>query len=157
MRKPLELLASWLLLAPLAAPAVTVTPEELNQARQWAGIRFTNAAPSRSEAPGLAGPPFGDFYPLTTWTRDKTVWMAWQFDRPDAGEGIIQVFRRESSDYESARLRLQGLDPGARYKVTNLDELEGAREFSGRELGEQGVLVTIRGRPEAVVLLYTRL
>ena len=62
MRKPLELLAFWLLLAPLAVPAVTVTPEELNQARQWAGIRFTNAAPSRSEAPGLAGPPFSFVY-----------------------------------------------------------------------------------------------
>ena len=99
---------------------------------------------------------YGDFYPLTTWTRDNTVWMAWQFDRPEAGEGMVQVFRRENSFYESARLTLQGLDPGARYTVSNLDEPGAKQEFSGRELGEQGVPLAIHDRPGAVVLVYAR-
>ena len=62
---------------------------------------------------------YGDFYPLTPWTRDSTVWMAWQFDRPETGEGMVQAFRRHESDYESARLRLRGLDAGANYLVTD--------------------------------------
>ena len=100
---------------------------------------------------------YGDFYPLTTWTRDNTLWMAWQFNRPETGEGMVQVFRRENSDYESARFRLHGLDPDARYKMSHLDEPGAAQKFSGRELGERGVPVTLHHRPDAVVLQYTRM
>ena len=38
---------------------------------------------------------YGDFYPLTPWSRDDTLWIAWQFDRPEDGEGAVQAFRRE--------------------------------------------------------------
>jgi alpha-galactosidase len=98
----------------------------------------------------------GDFHPLTPWTRDNALWMAWQFDRPEAGEGIVQVFRRENSPYESARFRLESLDPEARYVVRRLDEPETRREYSGRELLETGLLVALTGRPDATVLLYAR-
>jgi alpha-galactosidase len=84
------------------------------------------------------------------------VWMAWQFDRPEAGEGMVQVFRREDSFYESARLTLRGLDPTARYRVSDLDHPDAPREYSGRELAEQGVPVAIPDRPGAVVLEYAR-
>ncbi|MHC1764640.1 MAG: alpha-galactosidase [Verrucomicrobiia bacterium] len=100
---------------------------------------------------------YGDFYPLTSWSRDNTVWMAWQFDRPEAGEGLVQVFRRENSAYESARFRLQGLEPAARYRVTTIGKPGDAREFAGRELAEQGLPVSIPDRPDAAVLIYTRL
>ena len=45
----------------------------------------------------------GDYYPLTSYSLENTVWMAWQFDRPERGEGMVQVFRRGESPYESAR------------------------------------------------------
>jgi len=32
--------------------------------------------------------------------------MAWQFDRPEAGEGMVQVFRRADSPFDSAHLKL---------------------------------------------------
>ena len=63
----------------------------------------------------------GDFYPLTPYSLAEDVWIAWQFDRPDLGEGMVQVFRRQESIYESARLHLCGLQPDARYTLTNLD------------------------------------
>jgi alpha-galactosidase len=99
---------------------------------------------------------YGDFYPLTSWTRDTTAWMAWQFDRPEAGAGMVQVFRRENSFYESARFTLHGLEPGARYSVTNPDVPSVKQEFSGRELVEKGLPVAIDSRPGAVVLVYER-
>ena len=37
---------------------------------------------------------FGDYYPLTPYSTENTIWMAWQFDRPDLGEGFVQAFRR---------------------------------------------------------------
>jgi len=98
---------------------------------------------------------YGDFYPLTPWTRDDTVWMAWQFDRPETGEGMVQVFRRHNSFYESAHLKLFGLDAQASYAVTNLDT--GAQEqHSGRELLDDGLAVAMPAQPSVAVLTYRR-
>jgi alpha-galactosidase len=98
---------------------------------------------------------YGDFYPLTPWTRDDGLWMAWQFDRPEAGEGFVQVFRRPGSFYESARLKLFGLEAEANYVVTNLDT--GTQErYSGRDLLEGGLPVTLPAKPDAAVLVYQR-
>jgi alpha-galactosidase len=99
---------------------------------------------------------FGDYYPLTPWSRDNRLWIAWQFDRPEAGEGIVQVFRRESSYYESARFQLQGLNPQSQYSVMNVADPAAAEEYSGRELGERGVPVVFSNQPDSVVLLYSR-
>src|ERR1035437_4961407 len=63
----------------------------------------------------------GDFYPLTPCSLGADVWVAWQFDRPEAGRGVVQAFRRESSSYETARFKLRGLDPAASYRFTDLD------------------------------------
>ena len=62
--------------------------------------------------------------------------MAWQFHRPDLGEGVVQVFRRDDSPYESARFKLHGLDATAKYEVENLDG--GKETRTGRELMEAG-------------------
>lgn len=102
-----------------------------------------------------AGCFLGDYWPLTSYSLDNSVWMAWQFDRPDLGEGLIQVFRRAESSYESARFKLRGLEPDARYTLTDLDAGR-PQQFSGRELGEKGLLVTAPNRPSAVVILYKK-
>jgi alpha-galactosidase len=101
---------------------------------------------------------YGDYYPLTKTSRDNGDWIAWQFDRPEQGDGVVQVFRRSESSYESARLRLRGLDAGAQYQFTRI-ESPGQKEsaaHSGKELIERGLLVAIETRPEAIVLRYRR-
>jgi len=96
---------------------------------------------------------YGDFYPLTSWTRDNTVWIAWQFDRPETGEGMVQAFRRHESDYESARLRLQALDANANYSLTDLNI--GTEQFcTGRDLIEKGLLITLADKPDTAILVY---
>ena len=64
---------------------------------------------------------FGDYWPLTGYSLKNDVWMAWQFDRPDLGEGFFQAFRRGDCPEESITLKLRGLDPNATYTVTDLD------------------------------------
>ncbi len=81
--------------------------------------------------------------------------MAWQFDVPERGEGAIQAFRRPDSSFESARFLLKGLDPAARYEFSDTDSPE-KREFSGRELMERGLPVSIMDMPGAVILTYRR-
>lgn len=96
---------------------------------------------------------YGDFYPLTPWTRDEKVWMGWQFNRPEAGTGMVQAFRRDNSFYEAARFKLRGLNPEGRYSITNL-EAPGASEMTGRQLMDEGLLVTLKHQLEAAVITY---
>ncbi len=97
----------------------------------------------------------GDYYPLTPYSVDNTAWIAWQFDCPEKGRGMVQAFRRGSSPYESIRSQLQGLDEKAVYTVTNLDSGP-ARELSGRELSERGISIAIQEQPGAAVVVYQK-
>jgi len=99
---------------------------------------------------------YGDYYPLTPYSLDRSLWMAWQFDLPEKGQGLVQAFRRDQSVYESARFKLAGLDPEARYAVTNLDSGD-TRNVSGFELIEVGLSVEIADLPGDAVLVYSRL
>lgn len=98
----------------------------------------------------------GDFYPLTPYSLDRDTWMAWQFDRPDKGQGVVQAFRRDLSIYESARMKLHGLDPRARYWVTDLDAVGPARQFSGEQLMTDGLALSISQAPGTALLTYQR-
>ncbi len=97
----------------------------------------------------------GDYYPLTPYSLADDVWMAWQFDRPESGEGVVQAFRRASCIYVAASLRLQGLEPDASYELTNLD-VPGTAVKTGRELADGGLRVTIDQRPGAALVLYRK-
>jgi alpha-galactosidase len=95
----------------------------------------------------------GDYYPLTPYTVATDRWIGWQFHRPETGEGVVQAFRRPDSIYESARLRLHGLDAEGKYEVCDLDGV-GTLTLSGRELAEEGLLVTIGKQPGAALITY---
>jgi len=96
---------------------------------------------------------YGDFYPLTSYSLDNSLWMGWQFDGPAAGEGVVQAFRRPDSPYVAAQFRLRGLDPAAEYTVTNLDENKPVK-ITGRQLLDEGLLVTIQEKPGVALITY---
>jgi alpha-galactosidase len=95
----------------------------------------------------------GDYYPLTGYDPSNFAWIAWQFDRPDAGEGVVQAFRRSESPFESAHLKLRGLTPDARYKITDVDNPTDLL-LTGRELMEKGLPVTLKAEPDSAVIMY---
>jgi alpha-galactosidase len=97
----------------------------------------------------------GDFYPLTAHSVDESAWMAWQFDRPELNAGMVQVFRRTESPYEMARFRLKGLDPNAKYAVSEASGGE-AQLVSGQSLMDEGFPITLKDRPCAATFLYTK-
>jgi len=74
----------------------------------------------------------------------------------DAGDGMIQVFRRAESPYESARLRLRGLAAEARYAFADLDTGR-TTEATGKELAEKGLPLAIEAPRTAAVLMYKQL
>ncbi len=98
---------------------------------------------------------YGDYYPLTSYSFEQSAWMAWQFDRPEAGEGMVQVFRRPESIYLSAQLPLRGLEPEAVYEVGKLGETQNVK-LTGAELLKTGVTVTLPKRPMAAVYRYAK-
>jgi alpha-galactosidase len=99
---------------------------------------------------------FGDYYPLTPYSIAQNAWIAWQFDQPEKGTGLVQAFRRAESFYESARFKLRGLDPNAHYRLTRLDAPAFSPEFTGGELMHQGILLAMTNQPAAAVLVYQR-
>jgi alpha-galactosidase len=99
---------------------------------------------------------WGDFWPLTPYSLKNDVWMAWQFDRPEEGQGVVQAFRRQDCPQESITLKLRGLDPKARYELQNLDE-KGSHEMTSKELLESGLPVSAKDRPSAIIILYKRI
>ena len=95
----------------------------------------------------------GDYYPLTPYSLANDVWIGWQFDRPEEGDGVIQVFRRGESIYRQADLKLRGLGADKEYVVTDMDSNKNTTA-KGRELMEQGFTVEITQKPGAALLAY---
>jgi len=98
---------------------------------------------------------YGDFYPLTPYSLDNNVWMAWQFNKPESGEGMVQAFRRTDSEVLARQLLLRGLEPDAQYELTNIDVPEKTK-MTGQELMEKGLDVYIKDCPGAVVIAYKK-
>jgi alpha-galactosidase len=97
----------------------------------------------------------GDFYPLTSYSLETDVWAAWQYDRPEMGEGIVQVFRRDASPYEAAHFPLRGLDPNAKYRLKDFDKTE-PTEAAGKDLMETGLPISLPQRRSSCLIQYQR-
>lgn len=97
----------------------------------------------------------GDYYPLTPYSMDDNVWVAWQFNRPQSGQGMVQAFRRTKCEEQTTLVRLRGLDPQAFYRLANIDT-DRTWTIPSRELLTQGLRVETDRQPEAVVITYER-
>ncbi len=98
---------------------------------------------------------YGDYYPLTGYSQARDVWMAYQLDRTDLGQGLVVALRRPDSPYQSARFPLRGLEEKAAYQVTDLDTGERTTR-SGADLARDGLEVVLRARPGSALLVYER-
>jgi alpha-galactosidase len=111
---------------------------------------------------------YGDYYPLLPCSANTDCvagagdersaafeWAAWQFNRPEEGDGMVQVFRRERSDDAARDLPLRGLDADATYEVTDLDAGV-PKTVTGRQLMQKGLHVEVAAEPGAAIILYKR-
>lgn len=93
-----------------------------------------------------------DFYPLTEFSDKLDTWCAMQFDRPSENDGIIQVFRRENSPYETARFSLGRINENSNYLFTDIDG--GEFTVSGKELAKEGLKINIHDKRIAKIYFY---
>ncbi len=98
---------------------------------------------------------YGDYYPLTSYSLAEDSWIAWQFNRPDLNEGMVQVFRRPLSICETGRTKLSGLDRNASYRITDMDK-PGEVYYSGAELSDRGLSIAMPTRPSSKILVYKK-
>jgi alpha-galactosidase len=96
----------------------------------------------------------GNYYPLLSTPKDQSVWVAWQYDRADIGEGMVMAFRRQASPYRKASLELKGIDIKARYEVEWVDRKK-KQVLSGKEL--KVLEVEISEKEQSVLVVYRKL
>jgi alpha-galactosidase len=99
---------------------------------------------------------WGDYYPLCAYSLAEDQWMAWQYNMPESGEGMVQAFRRIDSPYLACQYKLRGLEPESRYDYWFIDSPESKTAVTGRELMEKGLILQIDERPGAALILYAR-
>ena len=83
------------------------------------------------------------------------MWMAYQLDLPESGEGLVVALRRPESPYPAAELRLHGLQADAAYVVVDLDRQDEQRCL-GEQLMDRGLRVTLTACPGSALLTYRR-
>lgn len=93
-----------------------------------------------------------DFYPLTESSDRLDVWCASQYHRPSCDDGVIFVFRRENSPYETASFVLSGLSSDKDYLITDADG--GEITVSGDELIQKGLTLTVPEKRKAKIFFY---
>ncbi len=94
-----------------------------------------------------------DFYPLTEYSENLDTWCASQFDRPERGDGIVQIFRRENAPYETATFYLRGLKDDTTYAFTDIDGGE-TSVLTGKEIAQNGWKITVNEKRKAKIYLY---
>ena len=96
-----------------------------------------------------------DYYPLTEFSLAPNVWLGWQFNRPEQGDGIVQAFRRAGNNDPTKTLLLRDLDPRATYKEINMDD-SAPKQISGRDLMRVGLPVEIPDKDGAALIIYRK-
>ena len=95
----------------------------------------------------------GDFYPLTPYSTSQKVWIAWEFNRPDLGQGMIQAFRRSENDSTTKKNKLQRLQPDVQYELINFDA-DSTIKITGHDLMEGGLELDMENCPGSLTIKY---
>jgi alpha-galactosidase len=112
---------------------------------------------------------YGDYYPILPCSANSDCeenpnlersaafeWAAWQWNRPDSGDGMVQVFRRDKNDQPARNLILRGLNPASQYQITDADAGK-PQVVSGKALMETGLHVEIPDARGAAILFYQKI
>jgi alpha-galactosidase len=97
----------------------------------------------------------GDYYPLTPYSKAEDVWLAYQLDRDDLGQGMVVAFRRPKAEASEMTLKLRGLKRASTYEVRFVDTGE-RRKMTGRALMERGLVVKLPAPRSSALVVYKR-
>jgi alpha-galactosidase len=98
----------------------------------------------------------GDFYPLIPLTVAAHDWCAYQYHRPEEGDGFAVFLRRHESPYAVVEFSLQGIDPDSEYEIGATETF--APPTMERAMGSEltHLLAEINERPGSLLFQYRR-
>jgi alpha-galactosidase len=91
----------------------------------------------------------GDYYQHTPFHRSPREWVAWQFDCPETGRGLVQGIRLPEAPQETITIQPRGIDPDAKYCFENPESGE-TREIPGKDLINAGFTLALPPRSGAI-------
>jgi len=92
---------------------------------------------------------YGDYYPHTPFHRSAQEWVAWQFDCPETGRGLVQGIRLPASPEETITIHPNEIRRHAMYVFENAETGE-TRDVSGEDLNRGGFTFALAKRSGAV-------
>ena len=96
----------------------------------------------------------GDFYPLFPHSASEESWYGYQFHRTDMQAGMAVVFRRTKCAETTMPVKLNDVDPTAKYEITYEDTTDKAVvSAAGMSLCQ----VKIESAPGSAILYYRRI
>lgn len=98
---------------------------------------------------------YGDYWPLTAYSQSQEVWMAYQLDLPESGEGLVVALRRPAAGETEQRFSLRGLEPDAAYLLEDLDTGRTWTQI-GAELAAGGLTIERARQPDSALVRYRR-
>jgi alpha-galactosidase len=99
---------------------------------------------------------YGDYYPLTGYSVADDVWMAYQFHRPESGDGMVLAFRRGACPTAVCHVTLHGLSPAAPYEI-RFEDYGLTTIEPGKTLGTRGMDIRIPEPGGSLLILYRQL
>ena len=97
-----------------------------------------------------------DYYPLVKNSTCDTSWCAWQYNRPEGGDGIILAFRRPESPMAKAVFAPKGLDSAGTYRFVDADSGE-VRVLGAKEIKDKGFEVAIDEKRSSRLIRYEKM
>ena len=99
---------------------------------------------------------YGDYYPLTAISMQRTDWFAYEMHRPDLGRGIVVSIRRDECPFTHAVYHLRGLEGDANYEIEDADT-GNTTVCKGSSLMSEGLSVDISTVRTAKLTYFSRL
>lgn len=100
---------------------------------------------------------YGDFYPLEPYSLSDQTWTVWQWDRPDAKDGLVIALRRPRSPIAAMELHLEQIDPTASYDVefrTTYDRGQ-TKQMQGTDLAH--LEIRLADSPSSTLIFYRQI
>ncbi|HPS55842.1 MAG TPA: GH36 C-terminal domain-containing protein [Sedimentisphaerales bacterium] len=98
---------------------------------------------------------YGDYYPLTNHSTESDAYIAWQFNRPQTADTLVEVFFREDTNILGLRLKLRDLETETNYQVNQYGNNENL-VMSGKQLMENGLKVYTANTPSAEIYIIKK-
>jgi alpha-galactosidase len=96
---------------------------------------------------------WGNYYPLTDFSKSLNKWMIYQFHRNDLKEGMVLFFRRPHSENMDQHVKLHGLDENAIYEIL-YEDFGTTVKKTGKELMQTGISVRLLEKRTSLLITY---